>query len=146
MPTNPQRPLSPEQDLARRTRRSFLALGAGAAGVAGGIYWLMNQPDADEIPRALRSVLGFNERVVRSALYSNSHLTATYPASAIGKLKKNGDIGMEGDLDADAWRLEVAGQRLTLADVRGLPRYEQIVDFKCVEGWSTVTQFAGARL
>jgi DMSO/TMAO reductase YedYZ molybdopterin-dependent catalytic subunit len=27
-----------------------------------------------------------------------------------------------------------------------LPRVEQIIDFKCVEGWSVVTQFAGARL
>ena len=27
--------------------------------------------------------------------------------------------------------------------MRKLPRYEEIIDFKCVEGWSTVTQFAG---
>jgi DMSO/TMAO reductase YedYZ molybdopterin-dependent catalytic subunit len=33
-----------------------------------------------------------------------------------------------------------------MADIRTLPRSEEIIDFKCVEGWSTVTQFAGARL
>jgi DMSO/TMAO reductase YedYZ molybdopterin-dependent catalytic subunit len=36
--------------------------------------------------------------------------------------------------------------KLDLDDVKSLPRREEIIDFKCVEGWSTVTQFAGARL
>jgi hypothetical protein len=138
--------MSAEQELARRSRRSFLALGAGAVGVGAAWYWLNNQPLEDEIPASLRSVLGFNEKVVRSALFSHDHLVATYPASAIGKLKKNGDIGMEKPVDLAAWRLEVGGRQLTMDDVRTLPRVEQTIDFKCVEGWSTVTRFAGARL
>lgn len=144
-------PLMPEQELARRSRRSFIALGAGAVGAAAGWYWLNNQPLEDEIPRPLRSVLGVNERIVRSALYSNHHLARTYPASAIGKLKVNGDIGMEQPLDPAMWHLDVAPLegpecRLSMADVQSLPRHDEIIDFKCVEGWSTVTQFAGARL
>jgi len=144
-------PLTPEQELARRSRRSFIGLGAGAACVAGGWYWLNAQPLEDEIPRPLRSVLGINERVVRIALYSDRHLVRTYPASAIGRIKVNGDIGMEQPIDQAAWCLDLAplgstARQLTIADIRSLPRYEQIIDFKCVEGWSTVTQFAGARL
>jgi DMSO/TMAO reductase YedYZ molybdopterin-dependent catalytic subunit len=138
--------MTPEQKMARRTRRSFLTLGAGAVVVAGGAYWLKVQEEADGIPHVLRGVLGFNEKVVRSALYSPNHLMKTYPASAIGRLKKNGDIGMEKPLDSAAWQLEVAGQKLSLADVKSLPRVEETIDFKCVEGWSTVTSFAGARL
>src|ERR1019366_7456952 len=64
---------SPEQELARRTRRSFLALGAGAVAVGGVLTWLWNQPMEDEIPHALRSVLGFNEGVARNVLFSNRH-------------------------------------------------------------------------
>ena len=42
--------------------------------------------------------------------------------------------------------LGAPARQLTIADIRELPRYEETIDFKCVEGWSTVTQFAGARL
>jgi molybdopterin-dependent oxidoreductase-like protein protein len=151
MATNSKTPLTPEQELARRTRRSFLGFGAGAVCVAGGWYWLNGQPLEDEIPRPLRSVLGINERVVRGALYSDRHLVRTYPASAVGRIKVNGDIGMEKPIDQAAWCLDLAplgtpGRTLTIDDIRALPRYEEIIDFKCVEGWSTVTQFAGARL
>ena len=62
---------------------------------AAGWYWLNGQPLDDEIPAPLRKVLGVNERVVRNALYSNNNLAKRYPASAIGKIKVNGDIGIE---------------------------------------------------
>jgi hypothetical protein len=150
MPTDPKPPLTPEQELARRTRRSFVALGAGAVVAVGGWFWLNAEPTDNEIPSTLRRVLGFNERVVRTALFSDGHLVKTFPASAIGKLKVNGEIGMDAPADEAAWNLEVAplggaGAKLTLADVRVLPRYEQTFEFKCIEGWSVVTQFAGAR-
>jgi hypothetical protein len=143
--------LTPEQELARRSRRSFIGLGAGAAGAIGGWYWLNAQPLEDEIPRPLRRVLGLNERVVRSTLYSDSHLVRTYPASAVGRIKVNGDIGMEKPIDLASWCMNLtsfdgAARQLALADIQSLPRYEEIIDFKCVEGWSTVTRFAGARL
>jgi DMSO/TMAO reductase YedYZ molybdopterin-dependent catalytic subunit len=151
MATDPKRTLTPEEELARRTRRSFLVLGAGTVGAVAGWYSLKNAPLRDEIPAPLRSALGFNEAVVRKTLYSDDHLIRTYPASAVGKLKVNGDIGMEQPIDPRDWRLNLAPmgsaeRQLALADIQALPRYEEIIDFKCIEGWSTVTQFAGARL
>jgi DMSO/TMAO reductase YedYZ molybdopterin-dependent catalytic subunit len=130
-----------------------MVLGGGAvAGMAG--LWAVNRnPTEADIPPALRSVLGFNERVVRSALYNNGHLVKEYPASAVGKLKVNADYGLDDDIEDADWRLEVTpygasqpAAKLTIEEVRALPRHEEIIDFKCVEGWSTVTQFAGARL
>ncbi len=144
-------PLTPEQEMKRRTRRSFATLGAGAIGAVAGWYWLNAQPLEDEIPAPLRAVLGFNERVIRTALYSDRHLVRTYPASAVGNIKVNGDIGIENPIDPAAWQLDLAplegpARMLTIDDIRSLPRYEETINFKCVEGWSTVTQFAGARL
>jgi DMSO/TMAO reductase YedYZ molybdopterin-dependent catalytic subunit len=149
--SNKKNQLTPEQELARRSRRSFLVLGAGTVGAAAGGYWIHSLLGADDIPPSLRAVLGVNERVVRTALYSDRHLARTYPASAIGKIKVNGEIGMDEPIDQAAWCLELAPlgspqRTLTIADIRSLPRYEETIDFKCVEGWSTVTQFAGARL
>ena len=96
-------PKTPEQELARRSRRSFLALGAGAVGAVAGGYWIHSLLGEDDIPSSLRAVLGVNERVVRTALYSNNHLVRTYPASAIGRIKVNGEIGMEEPIDQAAW-------------------------------------------
>ena len=138
--------MTPEQEIKLRTRRSFLALGAGAAGVAGAVAWAWNSPMEDEIPGALRSALGFNEKVVRAALFSDTHLAATYPGSAVGRLKKNGDVGIEQPVDAAAWRLVTGGRQISMDEIRQLPRTEETIDFKCVEGWSTITRFAGVRL
>ncbi len=141
-----------EAEIARRTRRSFMVLGGGAAlGLAG--WTALNRGDDEGIPSALRAILGFNEKVVRSTLFSNGHLAKTYPASAIGKIKVNGTYGIDDDdFNPANWRLALkphgAAQplaHLTMAEIRSLPRYEETIDFKCVEGWSTITQFAGAR-
>jgi DMSO/TMAO reductase YedYZ molybdopterin-dependent catalytic subunit len=145
--------LTPEQELRRRTRRGFIGLGAGAVVAAAGWEWLNHGYTAGEdIPKPLRSALQFNEKVARKTLFSHDHLVKTYPASAIADIKVNGLEGMSDDFDPNQWMLSVAGigggepLKLDLDDLKSLPRHEQIIDFKCVEGWSTVTQFAGARL
>jgi DMSO/TMAO reductase YedYZ molybdopterin-dependent catalytic subunit len=146
-----KRLLTPEEELARRSRRSFAGLVAGGLAAAGGWYWLNAQPLDDEIPWPLRRVFGLNSKIVSNTLYSDKHLVKTYRASAIGQIKVNGDIGMEMPIDVSAWHMTVAPadgaeRQLVLSDIQALPRYEETIDFKCVEGWSTVTQFAGARL
>jgi hypothetical protein len=35
---------------------------------------------------------------------------------------------------------------LTLADIRSLPRVEMVTELKCIEGWSVMVHWAGARL
>ena len=65
----------------------------------------------------------------------------------------NGSIGLDSDLDPAAWRLRVvgpAGERaarsFTLAEIQALPRVEMTTELKCIEGWSEVVHWAGARL
>ena len=91
-------PETPQQELARRTRRGFIGLGTGAVVAAVGGAWIASGARQEgDIPPALRSILGFNERVVRSALYSNQNLAPTFPASAIGNLKVNGEEGLDDE-------------------------------------------------
>ena len=147
--------LTPEEEIARRSRRSFMVLGAGAVGSVAAVGWVVSGTAAenDTIPPVLRSALGFNENVVSGALFSADHLAKTYPASDIKPIKVNGVVGLDDPVDPAAWGLEVVPRgasqvaaKLTMDDVRKLPRHEETINFKCVEGWSTVTQFAGVRL
>ena len=145
--------LTAEQELQRKTRRGLLTLGAGMAAAAGGFAWLYPRADAEDIPGPLRSVLNFNERVVRRVLYDNSHLAKTFPAQEVGKLRVNGKAGLREPLNLAQWSVDLlkvgekqASSRLTMAEITSaLPRIEETIEFKCIEGWSAVTQFAGAR-
>ena len=58
---------------------------------------------------------------------------------------------MEKTIDTSTWRLQVvrgAGDtlKLSFADIERLPKVHVIFDFKCIEGWSQVTHWAGVPL
>jgi hypothetical protein len=40
---------------------------------------------------------------------------------------------------------KIPGLLLTLDDIKALPRIEMITELKCIEGWSAITHWAGAR-
>ncbi len=140
-----------QQELQRRTRRDFLIGGAAAVLGIGGYSWLRSRGQELGVPWPERRVLDLNERIAHGYL-SDSHLAKTYSLKDVGKLRPNGDVGLRDDIDMDAWRLKVenaaagtAPLTLTLNDVKSLPRVEMITKFCCIEGWSVVTQWAGAR-
>jgi DMSO/TMAO reductase YedYZ molybdopterin-dependent catalytic subunit len=145
-----------EKRLRRLSRRSFGA--AGAAGVAGlaGWAWVLTRSSADGIPWPLRKVLEANEALSKAA-FRPAHRAAEFPTSRARMPRVNGMIGMAspngrpGPADLAAWRLSVetdrgAARTLSLDDIKALPRVEQTTELKCIEGWSTIVTWAGARL
>lgn len=142
-----------EREMTRRSRRGFLALGVGAVAGVAGWRWLMAEPSDGGVPGRLRSVLHFDERVTRTALYRDGHLAPEFPRNAARMVRANGDIGLGDDVaDAD-WRLEVVPykstepvHKLDAPALRALPKVEHTTEFKCVEGWSTIVHWGGARL
>ena len=144
----------PEEEIQRRlrrsTRRGFLIGGIAAAGTLAGYKWVTTAADDNEIPWPQRRVLDFNGTLSHSYL-SDSHLMPTYSRERVGWLKPNGNIGLEQPLDAGKWQLQLETGRefpplhLTLADVMALPKVEMITQFCCIEGWSTVAHWGGAR-
>jgi DMSO/TMAO reductase YedYZ molybdopterin-dependent catalytic subunit len=137
------------RELRRRSRRGFLI--GGAASIAGiaSYEWLTRAAEEDNVPWPQRRVLELNEKIAHSYL-SDRHRMPEYPADKISYLKPNGDIGLGPDFDVSDWRLKVsfAGMpslELQLSDIQALPKTEMITRFCCIEGWSVVTSWAGAR-
>lgn len=132
--------------MSRRSRRSFLI--GGAAAIAGyfGYSWLRRPENFWIFERGFR----FNENLSQLT-FENTDLAPEFPPE-LASARANGDIGMTGEFDAAAWRLQIVGAAnqtgelfLTLDDIKALPRVEMTTELKCIEGWSVICTWAGAR-
>ena len=129
----------------RRTRRDFLAFGAGALGVLA-------------VGRSLRhegwlanNAVRFDDDVAE-ALYSPNRLVPTYTKSQITPLKNNYNGATPGPGYIPAWHLTLDGLSSGLAvslDIRTLLTqyqiHDQITRLVCVEGWSAIAWSAGLK-
>ncbi len=139
------------QEIARKSRRSFLVGGIAAAAAYGGWRWLRSRQEIDGLPFPLRRAHEFNERLSRK-VFDSSRLAPTFPRERARMPRVNGGEGMAADFDPATWQLRVTGMpggdsemMLTLDDIRALPRVEMTTELKCIEGWSEVVHWAGAR-
>jgi hypothetical protein len=87
----------PRLDLARvmrnKSRRSFLAMGIGAAAGFAGCKWLTSRPDVGGVPYPLRRALEFNETVSES-YFDEARLAPTFPRQMARELRVNGGEGL----------------------------------------------------
>jgi DMSO/TMAO reductase YedYZ molybdopterin-dependent catalytic subunit len=140
-----------ERQIQRMTRRSF-ATGATAAlaGLAGW-GWLRTRPDDEGIQWPLRHMLQWNQRLAE-AYFRPTRLSPNFPQSIARMPRANGLVGLAGQFDPATWSLHVensTGQKplkLTLDDVKSLPRIEMVTELRCIEGWSDPVHWTGARL
>lgn len=142
-----------EKQLKVRSRRSLLALVGGAVLGVSGWQWLTSRGDEDGIPGPFRRAFDLNRKVTGKALFSDRHLAPEFPISKVKEIRENGDIGIPDSIDEAAWRLQLtplgsdsAIHQLHMSAIRSLPKVEQTFEFKCVEGWSVVTNWGGVRL
>jgi DMSO/TMAO reductase YedYZ molybdopterin-dependent catalytic subunit len=138
-----------QRELRRRTRRDFLVAGIAAVGGIGAYEWITHAAPEDDAPWPQRRVLAFNRKLAQAYL-SDAHLMPTYPPSRIEHLKPNGDIGLDGPVDPGPWRVQVVTDNgpvlnLSVDDVKALPKTEMVTRFCCIEGWSAITYWGGAR-
>jgi hypothetical protein len=112
--------------------------------------WIHKQPEIAGTPQPIRKGLNVN-RSFFSNFLSDNHLAKTYPrTAAIKNARVNGDIGLKSDFDTAAWKLKLVrtpGDTLliSLAEIKLLPKTELIFNFKCIEGWSQVTDWGGVK-
>ena len=143
-------PTISEAEFRTRSRRAFLVAGASAVAGVAGWNWVANGPDAGGIPAVLRRGHRLNERLWQS-LHDPGALAPEFARSASMMPRVNGRYGLGGPFSADAWSLRVLGPDgalldvLDLDDLRRLPQHESTTEMKCIEGWSTVVTWGGAR-
>src|SRR5512140_1288679 len=138
-------------EMARVTRRSF-AVGAVAT-VAGYSGWrfLRSRPMAGSLPWPFRRMLETNESLWRG-YFNASRMSPTFLRSEASKKPRvNGHIGLSPTADLTSWKLKVEGlangdREFLLDDIKQLPRVEMVTELRCIEGWSIIVHWAGARL
>ena len=113
--------------------------------------WLRHQRSVAEGTRKpLRSILNVNETIF-NGLVSDKHLTKEYPKSkAVNPARVNGNLGLKTPFDPATWQMYVLKKngdtlKISLDDVKKLPKTEIIFNFKCIEGWSQITYWGGVK-
>jgi DMSO/TMAO reductase YedYZ molybdopterin-dependent catalytic subunit len=147
-----------ERQMRRLSRRGFLWSGAAVASGLAAFHWIDTRREDEGVPWPFRRVLEINEQIARDTL-PPTHLAPTFSPQRVGD-RVNGDLGLSDDFDPETWELTITGLAtppkntdedepalvLTLRDIKALPRREMVTELKCIEGWSEVVSWAGARL
>ena len=132
-------------------RRQFLR---GAASL-GALAFLTGCDiiDGDTAEGVLRQISKFNDGA-QALLFSHSKLAPTFPESAITRpfpFNAYYDEDEAPVVDPATYKLEIAGlvdnkKPWTLDELHALPEVSQITRHVCVEGWSAIGSWQGARL
>ncbi|MEO5892142.1 MAG: molybdopterin-dependent oxidoreductase [Ferruginibacter sp.] len=148
--------LTVQQQINRRSFISFATFIAAGSALFGGWKWLYHSEDETAgitagAKKPLRRALNQSELILQKT-FSNNHLVKTYPKSmAAKKVRVNSSIGMrDQSFQPAAWMLSVikdGGEvlKLSIDEIRTLPKTEIVFDFKCVEGWDQVQHWGGVR-
>jgi DMSO/TMAO reductase YedYZ molybdopterin-dependent catalytic subunit len=133
------------------SRRLFLrsAAGLGAITMLTGCDII----DSDAAEGALARISRFNDRV-QALLFNPNKLAPTYPESMVNRpFRFNAfyDEDEAPEVDGDSYKLEVGGlvdekKSWSLPELYALPQEKQITRHVCVEGWSEIGSWTGARL
>lgn len=132
-----------DREIGRLTRRSFLVGGIAAAAGFAGWRWIRTGADEAGLPMALRRAEEADD-IFSHALFNETKLAKTFDASEIGEARANGTIGIEDDPDPD-WKLMVEDRSITLDEIKTLPKVDEILQFKCIEGWNYIMKWGGVR-
>jgi DMSO/TMAO reductase YedYZ molybdopterin-dependent catalytic subunit len=135
--------------LRRRLMKSILAGALFFSFALGTFIAIRYGPQKDHLPVVLREVQKLNEKVGRKLVSNPGHAPfRAAPAKGVAP-RVNGLIGLADDVDTDSYRVLIeSGAKkieLKMEDIEALPRTESSTDFKCVEGWTEVFQYAGLR-
>ena len=144
-------------DVDRGARRRFLARIAAAVGALG-VAGCDRLSQSEWFPPILDSAEKLNERLAKLVTGRSAMAKEYAPADVSPTFRSNGTAQPDNPQYAalaanqfSGYALDVGGlvaapRRFTLAELRALPSRTQITRHDCVEGWSAIAQWQGARL
>jgi len=132
-------------------RRKLLRAGfsLGSLDLLGGC----NLTDNDPVQKVLAAMSHWNDRV-QAAIFNPNRLAPEFPENrAVADFRYNAWYGADlaPKLSASDYRLSLAGlignkTPWTIEDLYALPQVSQVTRHVCVEGWSMIGKWSGARL
>ncbi|HEU5273777.1 MAG TPA: molybdopterin-dependent oxidoreductase [Xanthobacteraceae bacterium] len=133
------------------SRRLFLRSAAGLGAIT--LLTGCDITDSAAAEDALLKISRFNDRV-QALLFNPNKLAPTYPDSMVNRpFRFNAyyDEDEAPEVDGETYRLEVGGlvdekKPWALPELYALPQEKQITRHVCVEGWSEIGSWTGARL
>jgi DMSO/TMAO reductase YedYZ molybdopterin-dependent catalytic subunit len=138
--------------LSRQTRRSFLFGAAATIAGAATWKWLDTRPREAGAPWPYRRSLEWNDRLAER-YFKRDRLSPVFRPDQITRNRVNGHIGLDQRYDVSTWNLTIVGAAgaaapivLTMDDILSLPKHEVITELRCIEGWSIIVKWTGARL
>ena len=102
------------------------------------------------IQQPLRNVLNTNEKIFQGTFNQNKLIKEYDKTLAVKNVRVNGRLGLDTAFNAAAWKLQVIKSNgdtlhISLDELKQMPRTEVVFNFKCIEGWSQITWWAGVR-
>ncbi len=99
--------------------------------------------------KILRNSFLWNEQVWE-ILKSSRRLSVAKPKPVYGKEPRvNGDLGLSAPYNAKNFEVKVEGENqelnIPIEAFKLIPKVEYSTDFRCIEGWSEVLHYSGAR-
>ncbi|HJT16718.1 MAG TPA: molybdopterin-dependent oxidoreductase, partial [Thermoanaerobaculia bacterium] len=133
-----------DKELRRLSRRGFLVFGAGSIAAYAGWKLIAHATRIGDVSWPLRRGFEANEKL-SEAYFREKRLSPTFPASARTYPRINGGVGLHENYDVRTWNLNIDGHVLSLDDVKAFPKRSMITEFRCIEGWSYIAKWSGAR-
>jgi DMSO/TMAO reductase YedYZ molybdopterin-dependent catalytic subunit len=143
--------LTTDELIRKKTIISFFFFFVFIAAAILGWNWLRHQPtNSGKTSAPLRAMLNFNEKFFSKVLKEKKTVHLYDKSQAANPARVNGDLGLRTPLDSANWAMLVTRAsgdtlRITMDDIKRLPKTEIVYNFKCIEGWSQITWWGGVR-
>lgn len=137
---------TPEKEMRRISRKSFLWAGAAVLGTGAAYWWLDSRGQRGGKPWPFRKAFEFDESIARA--FGQGEARQFGPRDVSADAKVNGGVAV--DVAPVDWKLHVEGfgepKLFTLDDLKALPATELTAELNCIEGWTRVIRWRGVRM
>lgn len=142
--------LDTDQLIIKKTIVSFFFFFVMAGAAFVGWKWFRHLPsNSGKTSKPLRAALNVNEKLFNGI--SDKRLAKEYDKSkAADPARVNGNLGLRKPLDSANWAMNVIKAdgdtlKVSLEEIKKLPKTEIVFNFKCIEGWSQITYWGGVK-